>query len=136
MKPTRLVPIAVAAAVLVGALALRSPSPAAPAAGAAKLATARAEAAGAAFEAVKASSATGRDLAETVYTWSVRWLTAQLDAGARPAAALADHLQRMKELEAAVTTRFQSGLAAKTDTLAATYYRAEAELWAARKKLR
>ena len=134
MRPTRLVPVA-AAALFVLAFAARSPSPAAPA-GDTKLATARVDAANAAFEAVKASSATGRDSTEAVYTWSVRLLTAQLDAGAKAPAALADHLQRMKDLEATVATRFQSGLAPKTDTLATAYYRAEAELWSARKKVR
>jgi hypothetical protein len=133
MRPTRLVPIAVAAVLLAGALALRSPSPAAPA-GEARLAAARADAASAVFDAIKASSASGRDTTESVYTWSVRLLTAQLDAGAKPAAALADHLQRMKELEGAVKTRVESGMAARTDGLAAAYYRAEAEHWAARRK--
>jgi hypothetical protein len=135
MRPTRIVPVAVAAAVLLLAVVARAPSPAAPA-GAAKLATARADAAAAVFEAIKSSSAAGRDTTEAVYTWSVRLLTAQIDAGTKPPAAIADHLQRMKDLEAAVTTKFQSGLAPKTDTLAAAYYRAEAEHWAARKKTR
>jgi hypothetical protein len=134
----RLHPVVVAAVLLVLAVAARSPSPAAPAAGATpkELAAARTEAAKAAFEAVKASVAVGRDPTEAIYTWSVRWLTAQLEGGAKAPAALEDHLQRMKELEAAVTAKFQSGTAAKGDTLAAAYYRAEAEVWAARKKLK
>jgi hypothetical protein len=135
MRPSRLYPVALAAALLVGAVALRSPSPAAPA-GARELATARVDAARAAFEAAKASNAVGRDPAEAIYTWSVRWLTAQLEAGAKAPAALEDHLQRMKELEAGVTAKFQSGTAGKADTLAAAYFRAEAEHWAARKKMR
>jgi hypothetical protein len=138
MRPTRPIPVLVAAILIVLAVAARSPSPAAPAAGASakELATARTEAARAALEAVKASVAVGRDPTEAIYTWSVRWLTAQLDAGAKAPAALEDHLQRMKDLEAAVTAKVQAGTAAKADTLAAAYFRAEAELWAARKKLR
>ncbi|MBI5480992.1 MAG: hypothetical protein HY906_19190 [Deltaproteobacteria bacterium] len=138
MRPTRLYPVTAAAILLVLAVVARSPSPAAPApsASAKELATARTEAARAAFEAVKASVAVGRDPTEAIYTWSVRWLTAQLEAGAKAPAALEDHRQRMKELEAGVTAKFQAGTAAKPDTLAAAYYRAEAEVWAARKKLR
>jgi hypothetical protein len=135
MRPARLVPVVVAIALFVVALAIRAPSPAAPG-GDARLAAARADAASAVFEAVKASSAAGRDTTEAVYTWSVRLLTSQLDAGAKPAAAIGDHLQRMKELEAAVKTKFESGIAAKSDTLATAYYRAEAEHWAARKKIK
>jgi hypothetical protein len=135
MRPARLVPVVVAVALFVVALAIRAPAPAAPA-GDTRLAAARADAASAVFEAVKASSAAGRDTTETVYTWSVRLLTSQLDAGAKPAAAIGDHLQRMKELEAAVKTKFESGIAAKSDTLATAYYRAEAEHWAARKKIK
>ena len=135
MRPTRLLPVVLGAALLVVAVSLRSPSPAAPA-GAKELATARVEAARATFEAYKASAAVGRDPAEAIYTWSVRWLTAQLDAGAKAPAALEDHLQRMKELEAAVKTRVAQGLAGKTEAEAAAYYRTEAEYWAARKKMK
>ncbi len=133
MRPTRLLPAALAAALLGLAVALRTP--AAPA-GDAKLAAARVDAATAVLEAVKATSAAGRDTTESVYTWSVRLLNSQLDSGAKTAAATGDHLQRMKELETAVKTRFEQGLAPKTDSLATAYYRAEAEHWAARKKMK
>ena len=135
MRPARTIAVAIAAALVVAALLARSPSPAAPA-GDAKLAAARVEAAAAVLEQVKALSASGRDTTESVYTWSVRLLTAQLDAGAKPAAALGDHRQRMKELETAAKTRFDSGLAPKSELLATGYYQAEAELWGARKKMR
>jgi len=132
---TRSLPYAFAVAVL--ALGAFFPSRAAPAPwDAQQVATARVEAAKAAFEAIKASFAAGKDPCEAVYTWSVRWLAAQLDAGAKASAALQDHLTRMKNLEGAVTAKFQSGAAPKTDALATAYYRAEAELWVARKTMR
>jgi len=38
----------------------------------------------------------------------------------------------MKELEALVKAKVQAGIASRIDQLAATYYRVEAEAWAAR----
>jgi hypothetical protein len=68
----------------------------------------------------------GMGTAETVYLWSRRWAEAARATGI--ATAGADHLKRMKTLEALVKTKVTAGLAAKIDEHAAAYYVAEAEV--------
>ena len=65
---------------------------------------------------------------EQVYLWSARWV----DAEGAKAAAVDAHLDRMKSLELAVDKQVKAGLLSAADASAATYYRAEAELWSAR----
>jgi hypothetical protein len=70
-----------------------------------------------------------------VYDWSVRWLNAERDLGGKKddqLAALAGHLQRMKELEKRVAKL--SEVVPSLDVSAAEYYRVEAEFWLAREK--
>jgi hypothetical protein len=97
------------------------------------LARARSDAAKAAFDAFKAAHAAGTGALDPVYLWSLRWLAAEQEAGVAKTKALADHLARMTALAAAVKAKEQSGLAPRTDALAAAYYRLEAELWSSRK---
>ena len=93
----------------------------------------RVEAAKAMFNAVKAGFEAGTGTLDAVYLWSVRWLTAQQEPGtAARAPACVAHLTRMRALEATVGGRVRQGLATRTDSLAAAYYRAEAEHWARR----
>lgn len=96
----------------------------------AQLAQARVDAASKAFAAYESAHRVGTAPADSVYTWSVRWLDAQggVKAGAGPAD---EHLKRMQGLEGAVKTKAQAGMASQADAAAAAYYRAEAELWAA-----
>jgi hypothetical protein len=95
-----------------------------------RLVQARLDAAAKVYPAVRARYDTGAGDLDAVYTWSTRWFEAERAVGGGAAAAQA-HLQRMKALEAAVAARVQSGNATSADALAAGYYRAEAEVWAA-----
>jgi urease accessory protein UreF len=100
---------------------------------AAELAKARAAAAEKAFRAAAAAHQVGRVVVEVVYAWSVRWLAASIEAAPKAARqALADHQQRMADLEAEVKKMFTAGAATAFDVDAAGYYRIEAELWSAR----
>jgi hypothetical protein len=97
----------------------------------AKLATARVEAAAAVYALVEMQFTNGTTTLDAVYTWSVRWYQSERDAG-NPKAAVA-HLLRMEKLASNVKLRTSTGVAPHSDELAVTYYRAEAQLWAARK---
>jgi RNA polymerase sigma factor (sigma-70 family) len=78
---------------------------------------------------------------EAVYDWSKNWLTAQLEVSEDKKArdrAMKEHLERMKELEAAALKQLQEFEEAaklkqfpisKRGSIAAKFYRAEAELW-------
>jgi hypothetical protein len=93
----------------------------------------RVEAAKATFDAVKAAFGAGTAPLDSVYLWSLRWMSSQQEAGVAKTTALADHLTRMKDLETTVKARVQTGTLSRTDQLAARYYCAEAELWTTRK---
>jgi hypothetical protein len=88
-----------------------------------------AEAAGRAFAAAQQLHRSGVVTSEVVYGWSTRWMQAARQAGV--SSARADHLRRMKDLEALVRQRHAMGVASLLDKLAAEYYRIEAETWAA-----
>ncbi|MBK9036074.1 MAG: hypothetical protein IPL61_33325 [Myxococcales bacterium] len=99
-------------------------------------AEARVAAAAATFAATQPRLAAGAATPELVYTWSVRWLDAQRDQplkGKALAAAARAHLDRMIALETAVTAMVNAGTLPTIEGAAATYYRAEAELWVERK---
>lgn len=76
---------------------------------------------------------------EEAYTWSVRWLHAQRDLGTTKderIAACTDHVTRMKDLRARVSTLVGDGKGGFTTPAdaavaapAAEWYLAEAELW-------
>lgn len=88
-----------------------------------------------AFAAARAAWQQGRGTLDAVYQWSVRWLDAERDRPIkRPMriAAVSRHLDRMKKLQAAVTQKVQTGMATPLQASAASYYRAEAEVWQAR----
>ena len=77
----------------------------------------------------------GRTTVDAIYAWSVRWLDAAVDVAPKGVKqALADHLKRMQDLEAAVQKLAATGQASTLDADAAAYYRIEAELWSARGK--
>jgi hypothetical protein len=130
----RVLAVLVAALAVIAALGVRAPSWGAPppARSEPDLARDRVEAARATFATAKAMFETGVGPAEAVYLWSVRWLTAEQDAGRAAGPALGDHVGRMKTLERSVATKHAAGVASGMEKLAATYYRAEAELWATR----
>lgn len=109
------------------------PASSAPGNAARDLSRARIDAAKAAFDAFKAAHAAGTGALDPVYLFSLRWLAAELEGGAAKSKAHAEHLARMAALASAVKAREQSGLAPRTDALAAAYYRVEAEVWAGRK---
>ncbi len=72
---------------------------------------------------------------EELYLWSVRWLEADLDLTTDAAAkttALKAHLDRMKEVEKMAANLAKTGQGRESDAAAGRYYRAQAELWAAR----
>ncbi|HWU90039.1 MAG TPA: hypothetical protein VN253_22405, partial [Kofleriaceae bacterium] len=99
------------------------------------LAKDRAAAAEKAYRASVAQHQVGRITLDSVYTWSVRWLEAELAVAPKTAKqALADHQKRMQDLEAAVQKMVAAGAASSLDADAAAYYRIEADLWAARAK--
>lgn len=74
---------------------------------------------------------------EEVYTWSVRWLSAQQDMKGKKddrVAALEEHLKRMKELQQRVTKQHEGGLVSSVEPAATAWYLAEAELWLAKER--
>ena len=72
---------------------------------------------------------------DAIYTWSTRWLDAELAAAPKNTKqALADHLKRMQDLDAEAQKLFATGRARSIDTASAAYFRIEAELWSARAK--
>jgi hypothetical protein len=97
----------------------------------APLAKARMDAAEKVYTQVETGFSGGMTPLDTVYLWSVRWYESARAAGVKTAAA--DHLKRMQALETKVKTFVSSGMARAADNLAAGYYRAEAEVWAAAK---
>jgi hypothetical protein len=75
---------------------------------------------------------------EDVYTWSIRWLKAQRDLGAKHedhVAALEAHLKRMIELQNRVKQVSKDLLPPRAE-LEAEWYRLEAQLWLAKEKAR
>jgi hypothetical protein len=86
------------------------------------------------YQGTLAGLKTGRAVAESVYTWSVRWLDAELATGKAAKQAFADHLARMTSLEADLAKSVQTGQAAPTEHAAATYFKLEAELWTVRNR--
>ncbi len=99
----------------------------------AQLANDRAAQAAKIYATIQAKAATTP--AEDQYRWSVRWLDAQLDAQPKTAAkAFADHAKRMATTEASATALFKSSLVSDAEVAMATYFRIEADLWAARGK--
>lgn len=76
----------------------------------------------------------GRVGVESAYTWSVRWLDAELANGKAAKTALADHLARMTAVEADLAKAVHAGVANTTDGDAAAYFKLEAELWVVRGK--
>ena len=72
--------------------------------------------------------------AEHMYIWSRRWMEAERDAADDPegrAAAVAAHLDRMRQWDRRVQRRAGVGLLPESQAKAAEYFVAEAELWAA-----
>jgi hypothetical protein len=68
---------------------------------------------------------------ERLMWWSERWLNAELALSEKPAdrtAALAAHVQRLKELERIFDAHAKAGQARESDAQAATYFRADAEI--------
>ncbi len=96
----------------------------------ATLVKARTDSAAKAYAAAEARYKAGAGDIENVYRWSVRWLESQRDSAAKPAAQ--DHLKRMQALETAAKARASSGMATADEATAAEYFRAEAQVWAAR----
>jgi hypothetical protein len=130
MSVARTIALALCASIAVPSSASRAapPTPA-------ELAKDRAAVAEKAFRTALALHGASRIPLEDVYLWSVRWLDAAIDAAPRAAKqALADHVQRMVDLEAAVQKMAKAGTASGLDTDAAYYYRIEAQLWSARGK--
>lgn len=109
-------------------------APAAAAPDARQLATERVTVATKVFTGTVAFVKAGRATAESAYTWSVRWLDAELATGKAAKQAYADHLTRMTALDADLAKAAQSGTASSLDAAAATYFRLEAELWHLRGK--
>jgi hypothetical protein len=102
-----------------------------------KLAQARVDAAAQAYAGADTRWQSGTGTIDAVGLWSERWLGAQRDQplkGKALTAALADHLQRMQTLVAAVQAQVAKGVASTADADVAAYYLAEAELWSARGK--
>ena len=72
-----------------------------------------------------------------VYVWSKLILDCRREMTGKPAeriAALEDHLNRMKKLEALVTRVRRLGFGLSYDVGATEYYRLEAEVWLMREK--
>ncbi len=72
---------------------------------------------------------------EELYTWSHRWLDAELDLAANKderVAAHQRHLDRMKDLEKMAKAMAVTGQGRQSDATAAAYYRTQAELWLTR----
>jgi hypothetical protein len=88
------------------------------------------------YKGYSAQLASGRTTVELPYLWSVRWLEASIDGADAKATkqAFADHLARMKTLEAERAKARDAGAASPADADSATYFRIEAEIWAARSK--
>lgn len=87
---------------------------------------ARADAAAKAYALHAAQLKSGTGKPESVYQWSLRWMQSE-GSGAQAADA---HLDRMKKLEAEVSTMAGMGTASPADVAAAAYYRADAEILA------
>jgi hypothetical protein len=69
---------------------------------------------------------------ESLNLWSRRWLEAQRELSDKKEdriAAAADHLERMKKLQADVTASKKGGLGTAADVAAADFYCLEAEQW-------
>ncbi|MCE9563982.1 MAG: hypothetical protein K8U57_18220 [Planctomycetes bacterium] len=76
---------------------------------------------------------------EDLYQWSSRWLEAELemagDAATRTTA-FKTHFDRMKDVEKSTAAMVKAGQVREADAAAGRYYRAQAELWLARGRLR
>ena len=100
----------------------------------ANLAQARADAAAVVFARTEKSMEAGAATVEQTCTWSERWYQAQHDQplkGAALAAAADANVARLKAIETLVTARVQAGASSEADAEIVTYFRAEAELFAA-----
>lgn len=86
---------------------------------------AKADAAQRAYALAEAQLKAGTGTVEAVHLWSQRWGEAQRALGA--ASGIADHLKRMRALEALVKTRVTTGMASPIETHASAFYVAEAE---------
>lgn len=109
-------------------------SPVAAAPDAKQLASDRVTAATKVYTGTLAFLKSGRATSESVYTWSVRWLDAELANGKPAKQAFADHLVRMTSLESDLAKAVQAGTASTLDGDAAAYFKLEAEIWALRGK--
>jgi len=120
---------------LVLALVIAAPASAGPSQ--ADLVKNRTDAAAKVYTTALARYKAGTATLDQVFTWSANWLRALREAplkGAKLKTALADHLARMKDLQTSVADMVKAGAAPTIDADAASYYVAEAELWAARGK--
>ncbi len=109
-------------------------APVAAAPDAKQLAKARVTAAEKVFTGTLAFLKSGRAIAESAYTWSVRWLDAELANGKAAKVAYAEHLARMTTLETELAKAVQAGAASTIDGESASYFKLEAEIWALRNK--
>lgn len=117
---------------LILALAVAVPSTTATAApSVAQLAKDRAAAAEKAFKSATSALMVGRGAADLVCEWSERWMDAAIASGTKAKQAMTDHLQRMTDLEAAVTKEVNTGKMRPTDVEIVQYFRIEAEYWLA-----
>jgi hypothetical protein len=74
----------------------------------------------------------GRGSGEVLYRWSRRWLKAERrlsEKAAEQVAAMRAHYDRMRALEQIVRRLRDAGQFRVDEVTAATYYRAEAEIW-------
>lgn len=74
---------------------------------------------------------------EALNIWSRRWMEAQRDLSDKKedrVASVADHLERMKKLQASVTDWVKAGRATTSDAAAVDFYCLEAEQWLAQAK--
>lgn len=97
----------------------------------AQLAKDRAAAAEKAYKSADSLFKVGRGTIETVAEWSVRWMDAAIATGATTKQAFADHAARMLAIEAGALKDVQTGKVSPATLEAATYFRIEADYWAA-----
>ncbi len=90
----------------------------------------RLDAANKVFVALEAQYQQGTTTLDDVYVWSVRFMQADRSVNGDSAAVQA-HTARMSSLDSSVQKRVQSGMAPRSDELAARYYLAEARVWTA-----
>jgi hypothetical protein len=96
-----------------------------------QLAKDRAAAAEKAFKSSLAMLQGGRGQVDFVCEWSERWMDASIAAGTKTKDALAAHVTRMTDLEAAIAKDVNAGKLRPLDLEVVQYFRIEAEYWAA-----